>query len=762
MGAEAATAVPPSVHRIGPYSIVSVLGAGGNGRVYLGERLVGGAVQRVAVKVLSRSAAGSGFTERFAREQHILASLNHANITRMLDAGMSDDGEPYLVMEYVDGEHLDTWCDESKLGVRERLQLFLHVCEPVAYAHRNLVVHLDIKPSNVLIAREDGVVKLLDFGTSKLVQPDSLLTTTVMATPAYASPEQLLNEPVTTVCDVYALGAVLFELLSGKRPNRDISVALLIERSMKETAPESLHEAVTQEAADRRALTQTRLRVALEGDLETIVTKCLAARPKDRYATVDALIEDVQRYLAGRPILARPQTTTYRLGKFVRRNRAAVVAGGVMAFCLIGVTSYAVWRQEQAVRAGRRAEQMQNFMYQLFKLANSNYTGKPAATVPEFLQLGVKVLPDFIKDPADQRAAQLSLAESMFDNKDFTHAQPVFMEVIASSKTAGDIGSEAEAEGFAGNIAFLLGQSAQSRDLEAHALSLSHRPGVTPAARIWIESFYAGDEDSSGFRTDQTLKILEDAVSESRSAHLPDRERAAAMFNLASSYNFRGDPDKAEALAKETLSIYQGEPYALCDRSDVYYLLGDIHYVRGDFQGSLPLYRSALEGYTACQGPASSNVFALQLFTARSLLKLGKAKSAINLIEAALSYERKVSSGGANVIAPLVLLAHAYVADGQYSKAESAIREAMELQKGNINSQSSAAAVADLVLAQALAGQQHLPNALVHAEAAEKIYRNLSKMTPSEKNYAAQTHALLLILQSKLSGETLPDSPVKK
>ncbi len=203
--AESAAPLHPTVHRIGPYSIVRLLGAGGNGHVYLGERLIGGAVQRVAVKVVSRSAAGSGFTERFAREQHILASLNHAQITRMLDAGMSDGGEPYLVMEYVDGEHLDIWCDEHKLGISERLQLFLHVCEPVAYAHRNLVVHLDLKPSNVLIAREDGAVKLLDFGTSKLVKPDSLLATTVMATPAYASPEQLLNQPVTTVCDVYAV-----------------------------------------------------------------------------------------------------------------------------------------------------------------------------------------------------------------------------------------------------------------------------------------------------------------------------------------------------------------------------------------------------------------------------------------------------------------------------------------------------------------------------------------------------------------------------
>jgi serine/threonine protein kinase len=207
--------------KIGPYSLTRHLGSGGIGSVYLVERMVGGALQRSALKVLAPHSAGPLFIERFHREQHILASLDHPNITRMLDAGLTPNGEPYLVMEYVDGVHFDAYCDELKLGIPERLQLFLRVCDAVAYAHRNLVVHLDLKPSNILVARDTagdspttgsrgGKVKLLDFGTSKLIRTDSLFTTTVMATPAYASPEQLRNEPVTTSCDIYALGAILF------------------------------------------------------------------------------------------------------------------------------------------------------------------------------------------------------------------------------------------------------------------------------------------------------------------------------------------------------------------------------------------------------------------------------------------------------------------------------------------------------------------------------------------------------------------------
>jgi serine/threonine protein kinase len=286
--------------RIGPYLVLRHLGSGGIGTVYLVERTTAGVVQRAALKVLTRSAAGPFFVERFAREQQILASLDHPNITRLLDAGVSEVGEPYLTMEYVDGVHLDVYCDDRALGISERLHLFLRVCEAVAYAHRSLVVHLDLKPSNILVSEAGGIVKLLDFGTSKLIQPDSLLTTTVMATPAYASPEQLRNEPVTTVCDVYALGAILFELLSGRRPNQDSSVAAIIERSMKELPPESITAAVTAAAADHRGLTETRLRSMLTGDLATIVAKCITPRPRDRYVTVEALIVDGRFWRAHR------------------------------------------------------------------------------------------------------------------------------------------------------------------------------------------------------------------------------------------------------------------------------------------------------------------------------------------------------------------------------------------------------------------------------------------------------------------------------
>lgn len=317
-----AAELPPAVDRdpaeqhhrqIGPYNILRLIGSGGVGTVYLAERTIAWDVQqRVALKILAPHAAGSSFVDRFAREQRILASLDHPSITRLLDAGISDLGQPYLVMEYVEGEHLDAFCVSRNLDQRARLALFGKICAAVAYAHRSLVLHLDLKPSNILVT-PDGMPKLLDFGTAKLLEPDRNFTSTVMATPAYASPEQLSHHPVTTLSDIYSLGVILFELMTGQRPGEDSTTAL-------------------------------------SGDLLTITRKCLAATPGDRYATVDALADDIARYAGGLPILARPQTLTYRVRKFVRRNtwNVALVASVILG--MASAIAYSFWQARTAQR----------------------------------------------------------------------------------------------------------------------------------------------------------------------------------------------------------------------------------------------------------------------------------------------------------------------------------------------------------------------------------------------------------------------------
>jgi serine/threonine-protein kinase len=589
----------------------------------------------------------------------------------------------------------------------------------VAYAHRNLVVHLDLKPSNILVTETDGNVKLLDFGTSKLIQPDSLLTTTVMATPAYASPEQLRNEAVTTACDVYALGAILFELLSGRRPNQDSSVAIMIERSIKELPPEPVTGAVTPEAAAHRGLTQTRLLNLLRGDLATIVAKCLAPRPKDRYASVDALITDVQHYLAGRTILARPQTTTYRLTKFVRRNRKAVIAGVFAVLALVATSSYALWRQHEAVVAGRRAVQMQSFMYQLFRLANTDYMGKPAASVPELLQLGVKVLPDFITDTADRRAALLSLAESLVTSGDYQSAEPIFRQVIESAKAAHDIPSEAEAEANEGNVEYVLGKEKQGDTLTADALALSHTADVSPAQRVLIEDMYAHNREDNGFKSDENVRLLRDALNISETNHLPQRETASAMTYLALAIEDHGNLPEAESLFRKTLEIYRREPYAVCDEGLTYRYLGSIRSQRQDIPGSLELYKLAYDRLRRCSGDDSLGTLALQSYMANAMVKLGDAPQAVAMLEAALPRWRKtVGSDSTHIAAPLLFLTRAYIATGQFVQAEGTAQELLRVLTGKINARSSTMGVCQEAWAQALAGQHRYKEALFHAQQA--------------------------------------------
>jgi tetratricopeptide (TPR) repeat protein len=735
---------PLSAH-IGPYSLLRLVGSGGIGSVYLAERILGGAPQRSALKVLSPHAAGSSFVERFHREQHILSTLDHPNITRMLDAGLSESGQPYLVMEYVEGEHFDVYCNARKMSVRDRLQLFLQVCNAVAYAHRTLIVHLDLKPSNILVS-EQGSVKLLDFGTSKLVQTDSQLTTTVLATPAYASPEQLRNEPVTTACDVYSLGAVLFELLAGRRTTD--SAAVVFERALSEREPEPLPNAVAPAAAEARGLSESRLRQVLSGDLATIAAKCMRAHPSERYISVDALEDDIERYLGGRAVLARPQTAAYRMGKFVRRNRGSVAAALFISIALLGTVAYAGWRQEQALRAGQRAVRMQTFMYSLFRLANSNFTGKPAATVPEFLKLGVRLLPQYIKDPADLRQAQMSLAESMYDNGDLDGAQTVFAQTTASAKSAHDVPSEAESEAFAGNIAYQKGQMDEGASLTAHALELSRMPGMSAAIEVRAAMYYAINRENNGFRSDENMKLLEYAAKEARENQLPPHEAAGALYSLGSDLELRGQLGQAEPLYQQALQIYNQDPSELCDQSQVY---GDMAYLlemKGDIKGSLPLYQRSYEGYIACSGAESRGALTAVDYLAGSLIKLGGAQEAVPLLEKALPPWRKIAGSSPDLAEVLFFLAEAYVDTGRFSEGEMTAQELIAVQEGKVAPTDRRIGASHLILARALSGENRTREALPHAQIADKLLA-VSAVSAGAKAMSAQAHQLLIDLQSK-------------
>lgn len=328
--------------RVGPYRIEAELGRGGMGVVYRAFRVDGAFQQEVALKVTRRSAAAPAVLDRFRRERQILALLNHPNIARILDGGATPDGRPFFVMELVSGENIAAYCAKRKLPLRKRLELFLQACAAVAHAHRFLIIHRDLKPANIMVTAE-GTVKLLDFGIAKIFQPDfndpaiTRPAAGMMLTPDYASPEQVRGEPVTTGTDVYALGLILHEMLTGRRAQHVGTSSLSdVERVVCQEAPARMSETPLEGAAYPAS--------SLRGDLDNIAAKTLRKDAPDRYATVNQLAEDIQRYLSGRPVTARSDSFLYHAGKFILRNKLAVSAGVAVTVSLAVGIGIAAWQ----------------------------------------------------------------------------------------------------------------------------------------------------------------------------------------------------------------------------------------------------------------------------------------------------------------------------------------------------------------------------------------------------------------------------------
>ena len=392
---------PPMPDRLGPFRVLRELGRGGMGAVYLAERADGQFDQTVALKVVRPDRGSDELWERFGAERRILARLQHPNIARLLDGNVTAEGRPYLVMEYVAGVPLMQYCDARRLDVSHRLELFREICAAVQHAHRNLVVHRDLKPSNILVT-DEGDVKLLDFGIAKLLDPESDAESDETRagvrplTPEYASPEQLRGLAVTTLSDVYQLGILLYELLSGRRPWYPNTPSLAdIQRSVLETDPVRPsaaltrsggavpHQAEPEELARARGSTLPALRRQLSGDLDHIVLKAIRKQPESRYGSVAELVADVRRHEERRPITARRGTVRYKTSRFVRRNRLGVAATAAIALAMVAGTAGTAWQarragsearlaEASAARATREAEkaaQVSRFLTDMFEVA---------------------------------------------------------------------------------------------------------------------------------------------------------------------------------------------------------------------------------------------------------------------------------------------------------------------------------------------------------------------------------------------------------
>lgn len=351
--------------QFGNYRIFREIGRGGMGAVFLAERSDGEFEHLVALKIVRQSIAEVSVIERFRQERQILASLNHPNIAKLLDGGVTESGEPYLVMEYIEGLSLLDFANQASLSTENRLKLFLKICRAVSYAHQNLIVHRDLKPSNALVTA-DGEPKLLDFGLAKVLDAtstgnDQTKTAFRALTPAYASPEQMRGETVTTASDIYSLGVILYELLTGERPfNTDSKSLDEIIKTVTEFDP----------PAPSTQLRLTGTNAELRGDLDNIALMALRKEPERRYQTVEAFAGDIERYLDGLPISARPNTLKYRTVKFLRRNKAGTFAASLVLLTLISGIIASLWQARIAEREKEKAVRINAFLENTLKYSN--------------------------------------------------------------------------------------------------------------------------------------------------------------------------------------------------------------------------------------------------------------------------------------------------------------------------------------------------------------------------------------------------------
>jgi serine/threonine-protein kinase len=603
--------------RFGPYQLERQVGMGGMGEVWLARRIDGRFEGEVALKVLHAHVAQSAARERFVREGKILGQLSHPHIARLLDAGATSLGVLYFVLEYVEGKPIDEWCDEQNLDVTARLRLFLQVCEAVSHAHTHLVIHRDLKPPNILVSAL-GEIKLLDFGIAKLVEPEKPAEETELTrlsgralTPDFAAPEQILGQPVTTATDVYALGVVLYLLLSGRRPyQRQHMTGRELEHAVQtaEATPLGRATSTAEDAnaiAARRGSTLKKLRRTLTGDLNTIVAKALRTEPERRYATVEQMSADVGRYLAGHPVLAVRDTWAYRTRKFVSRHLVGVSVGAAAVLLLAGFTVAMYMQMQRTARERARAEQVSSFMVDVFDLS----------------------------DPYQGRGNQVTARELL----DASTKQ-------VESRFAGQPETRALLMGAMGRVYNRLGLGAEAQPLLEKALAgLIEIHGVSDPEIAAILNELGNALVSQG-KFEPAQARLQEALKMRRELLGPESpEVAETLRDLANAAQARGDGKVAEQYFRDSLALYarlglSSTPQAAFVMNDLATLLS----FGGRYADSAHLLQSALEIDRLALGPDHARVIMETHNLAFALQAQGEFAAADPLFRQSMEQMRRV------------------------------------------------------------------------------------------------------------------------
>lgn len=713
---------------LGAYRLIAPAGHGGMGSVWLAERCDGRFKGRAAVKLLNVSLMGHGGEERFRREGTILARLRHPAIAHLIDAGVSPGAQPYLVLEYVDGVSIDRYCDEHALGIEARIRLFLDVLDAVAHAHASLIVHRDIKPANVLVST-DGQVKLLDFGIAKLIDPDGAggealssgripLTREGAAalTPEYAAPEQLSGGPVTTATDVYALGVLLYVLLSGQHPAQDAATPAALVRAIVDTDPPRVSDAVTActdsasgktMSAARYGTTPARLRRTLRGDLDTIVAKALKKNPSHRYPSVTAMADDLRRYLRHEPISARPDTLEYRAARFVRRHIAGVSATAAVVMLVTGMTWVHTGRlsaeRDRAQREAAKAVKVSNLLLGLLTSADPYATrGDAEPTVRQLLDAGAEqVRRDLIGEP-DIQAEMLTMMGRTYRRLGaYDKAAPLLQQALAS-----------------GRLAF--------GDEHVRIAQTLHDLGVLLGEK--------GDYAEAGRVLEQALEMRRKLLG----AQGPDV--AVTLAELGRLYQDQGQTLRAEPLHREALTIRRtvlGERHreTAVSLSD----LGSVLRLNGDLEGAETFLRLSMEINRETRGDTHPNVATTIHDLALIALTRGDPAVAEPGIREALVLQRKALGERHPVVAlSLNSLAHALSRLGRHDDAAAALAEALGIAQHVLGSHHQLTAIFSLHAAAVELDRGHAATAETLAREGLKVRALVPNVVPSRRRTIAE------------------------
>ena len=633
---------PFKVSTIGSYRIVREIGAGGMGKVFLAARNDDHFDQYAAIKIIRNELVSDDSVRRFHAERQILASLNHTNIARLLDGGATESALPWFAMEYIEGIPITRYCDHHKSPVQKRLSLFLSVCNAIQYAHQNLVVHRDLKPGNILMTN-DGTPKVLDFGIAKLIQegPDAapFQTRGQLMTVEYASPEQNRGGTISTATDIYSLGVILFELLSGSLPynfegKSSVEIDEMFQGSGTKNPSEYINSSNEPEAAGRRATTPEKLKRRLKGDLDSIVSKALRYEPSERYSSVEQFSNDIRRYLDGRPVLARNRTFIYQSRKFLKRNRWRVGVPAALLLLILGFSTFS-WYQSGIIKERSvelemerdRARSISSFLIDLFESADPSLAGDVNITAKELLERGVARIEEDLEGQPELQSDLYFVISDVYEQLG-QYDEAVFLAEKALQGWMADSDNSqteiARAWHRLGWLQFQQGDYSSSDSLLNGSLNLmiSNTDSDPLDVARTLNDLAVLNQAQGNYEV--TDSLLTEALNIRKNTLGETHESVGVVLSNIAALRWRmGDLEDAEQFMREAVDIFLTVDYDNLRTAVAMTNLAAILVTKGEYLQAEPFYRDALEIRYKLVGEEHPDV-AYSLAHLGNLLRLNK------------------------------------------------------------------------------------------------------------------------------------------